>query len=435
MPFRILLVLGVSLLCVALGRVSAPLSAQRGGIFLGSTDDPAIKYTTAPLNNAVASVNKKLEDGAARLTFEGRSGYLQSALDALDIPIDSQMLVFSPTSLQARRINATNPRALFFNDRLVLGWVPGGNILEVAAQDAAEGIVFYTLEQRAAAATEVPLFRRVNECLGCHLTGDTLGVPGLLMFSTTPPSETRPFPVSVITDQRSPLKDRWGGWYVTGSSGSAQHMGNRADTLGGRTGRELISVDGLFDADGYRALSSDIAALLVFSHQTHMTNLLTRVGWEARAADPTLHPPFVAAPGEDALIAGLMSGIASEVVDYLLFIDEAKLPDRVRGSSGFAERFSTAGPRDGKGRSLHELDLNRRLMKYPCSYLIYSATFDALPPAAKDPIYKRMWQILSGEDQEARYRSALSLADRQTIVEILRDTKKDLPPYFQNVTK
>ena len=74
-------------------------------------------------------------------------------------------------------------------------------------------------------------------------------------------------------------------------------------------------------------------------------------------------------------------------------------------------------------------------MKYPCSYLIYSAAFEALPPAAKDPIYKRLWQVLSGEERGARYRSTLSLADRQAIVEILRDTKKDLPPYFYNVIK
>jgi hypothetical protein len=130
-----------------------------------------------------------------------------------------------------------------------------------------------------------------------------------------------------------------------------------------------------------------------------------------------------------------MSDIASEVVDYLLFIDETKLTDRVRGGSGFAERFSKTGPRDRKGRSLHELDLNRRLLKYPCSYLIYSPAFDALPPGAKDPIYRRLWEVLSGQEQDARYRSALSRVDRQSIVEILRDTKKDLPRYFQNVTR
>jgi len=129
------------------------------------------------------------------------------------------------------------------------------------------------------------------------------------------------------------------------------------------------------------------------------------------------------------------SGVAGEVVDYLLFIDEARLTDRVRGASGFAERFSSIGPRDHKGRSLHDLDLNRRLMKYPCSYLIYSPAFDALPARAKDPIYRRMWQVLSGEEQGERYRSALTLADRQAIVEILRDTKPGLPSYFRDVTR
>src|SRR5206468_7200388 len=126
--------------------------------------------------------------------------------------------------------------------------------------------------------------------------------------------------------------------------------------------------------------------------------------------------------------------VANEVVDYMLFIDEAGLTDRVRGGSGFAERFSAAGPKDEKGRSLHELDLDRRLMKYPCSYLIYSSAFDRLPPGVKDPIYRRMWEILSGNERQVRYRSALSLADRRAIVEILRETKPELPSYFRDVT-
>jgi hypothetical protein len=430
MRFKVVLGFGLGLLCVGI-RLPAPVSAQRGGMFQGSAEDPAIKYSTAPLNNVVASLNQKLQEGAAHLTFDGRSGYLGSALASLDIPVESQMLVFSKTSLQARRISPANPRALFFTDRVVLGWVRDGDVLEVAAQDESEGVVFYTLDQRA---VDAPEFKRVTTCLGCHASGDTLGVPGLLMFSTMP-VDARSFGKLVTMDQRSPLKDRWGGWFVTGSSGSARHLGNMVAALDGHPNRELSSVEGLFDADGYRSTSSDIAALLVFSHQTHMTNLLTRAGWEARVADPTLHPPFVAAPAQDVRIAELMRGIATEVVDYLLFIDEAPLPDRVRGSPGFAEAFSRVGPRDDKGRSLHDLDLGRRLMKYPCSYLIYSPTFDALPPAAKDPIYQRMWQILSGQERETRYRSALSLADRQAIVDILRDTKKGLPPYFQKVEK
>jgi len=400
-------------------------------MFFGSPEDVAIKYSTASLDNAVVGINEKLRDGRIRLAFDGRGGYLQSALQALDIPVESQMLVFSATSLQARLINPNNPRALFFNDRIVLGYVRQGEILEVAAQDATEGIVFYTLDQKAA---DVPQFQRVRACLGCHLNADTLGVPGLLMFTTTPGSDARPTR-STGMDHRMPLKDRWGGWFVTGTSGLAEHSGNRVPALDGRPSRELASASGLFDPDGFRATTSDIAALMVFSHQIYMTNLITRAGWEARAADPRLHPPFVAAPGEDARVAEVMSGVANEVVDYMLFIDEAKLTDRVRGSSGFAERFSAEGPRDKKGRSLHELDLSRRLMAYPCSYLIYSAAFDRLPPTAKDPIYRRMWQILSGNERQERYRSALSLADRRAVVEILRETKPDLPPYFQDVTR
>src|SRR4051794_1391428 len=227
MRFRVVLALALGVACAA-ARVPSPLTAllfaQRGGgMFLGSTEDAAIRYGSAPLDNPVVAVNEKLKDGTIRLALDGRGGYLQSALQALDIPVESQMLVFSATSLQARLINPGNPRALFFNDRVVLGYVRNGEILEVAAHDAAEGIVFYTLEQKAAAA---PQFQRVTTCLGCHLNADTLGVPGLLMFSTTPASDVRPAR-SITMDHRMPLKERWGGWFVTGSSGTAEHIGNR----------------------------------------------------------------------------------------------------------------------------------------------------------------------------------------------------------------
>jgi hypothetical protein len=431
LPVRGRLILCAGLLCV-LARGPASMLAQRGGMFLGSAEDPAIAYSTAPLSNAVSRVNDKLRDGSAQLTFDGRSGYLRSALTAFEIPIDSQALVFSQTSFQRKRISETNPRALFYNDRVALGWVRDAEIIEVAAQDEKEGMVFYMLEQRP---MDRPEFKRVLTCLACHMAGDTLGVPGMLMFSTTTAPGARVAARSVMTDHRNPIAERWGGRYVTGSSGSIKHRGNESETMAGRADRELASTNGLFDGDGYPSMSSDISSLLVLSHQIHMTNLLTRAGWEARAADPMLHAPFVAAPEEESRIAQMMSGVATEIVDYLLFVDEAPLADRIQGSSGFARRFSETGPRDARGRSLHQLDLTRRLMKYPCSYLIYSAAFDALPPSAKDPIYRRMWEVLSGAERGDRYRSALPLADRQAIVEILKDTKKDLPAYFQKVSR
>jgi hypothetical protein len=428
-----LFILGLCLYAVSV--IGRPIEAQRARAFMGSSDDPAIKYAAAPLNNVVVDVNRKLQDGTVQLTHDAVSGYLRSALEALELSTDSQLLVFSRASLQAKLINEQNPRALFFNDRVALGWVRGGDVIEVAAHDETAGIVFYTLEQRINAQIGLPQFKREFVCLGCHMAGDTLGVPGLVMFSTTRPAQGQSIGLPRSIDHGDPLSRRFGGWFVTGSSGSAPHMGNEAAAVDGRANRELTTTEGLFDAAGYRALSSDIVAHLVFTHQAGMTNLLTRASWEARASDPSLHPQLVPTPGAEERVTAMMNGVASEVVDYLLFIDEARLPDRVRGASGFAERFSGLGPRDRRGRSLRELDLNRRLMKYPCSYLIYSPAFDALPAAAKEPIYRRLWQVLSGEERDPRYVAALSLADRQAIVEILRDTKKDLPAYFQNVTR
>jgi hypothetical protein len=302
----------------------APAGAQRAGTFMGSLDDPAIRYSTAPLNNVVDDLNKKLQDGSVRLTFEGRSGYLQSALEALQLPVDSQLLVFSRASLQGRKISDQNPRALFFNDRVALGWVRDGDKIEVAAHDRTAGIVFYSLEQRPNVTAGPLQFKREFECLGCHVTGNTLGVPGLLMFSTTRAEPTQYTGIPRSIDHGDALRLRFGGWLVTGSTGSAPHMGNEIPALDGRPSRELTTVEGLFDAEGYRGLTSDVVAHLVLTHQAGMTNLLTRASWEARAGDPLQHPPFKPNPEQETRVAVVMSGIATEVVDYLLFVDESR---------------------------------------------------------------------------------------------------------------
>jgi hypothetical protein len=117
--------------------------------------------------------------------------------------------------------------------------------------------------------------------------------------------------------------------------------------------------------------------LLVFDHQTRMMNLLTRYGWLARIA------------AHEQRATSSLQESAETLVDYMLFVDEAPL-DRVRGTSGFGERFAARGPRDRRGRSLRDLDLRTRLLRYPCSYMIYSAAFDALPPEARDLVYRRV---------------------------------------------
>jgi hypothetical protein len=398
----VLIILAASLFVV--GGRWAPVHAQHASGFRGSLDDPAIAYATAATDNAVDEVNRQLRDGDARFSVDKRSGFLASALSALRLPIDSQLLVFSRGSLQGKRIGEQNPRAIYFNDRVALGWVRDGDVLEVAAQDPHQGVVFYTLDQHADPA-ERPQFKRSFVCLGCHVTGDSFGVPGLLMFSTTRPGPGEFDGVPRHIDQSDPLERRFGGWFVTGSAGAARHMGNNASVLDGRPTRELASVDRLFDHDGYRALTSDIVAHLVLTHQVGMTNLLTRAGFEARVTQ-----------GDPDAVAAVMDGVAQEVVEHLLFEDEAALPAPIKGNSGFAERFSASGPKDQKGRSLYQLDLTRRLFKYRCSYMIYSPAFDALPARIKGPIYRRMSAVMSTWPRETR----------QAIVEILRDTKKDV---------
>jgi hypothetical protein len=413
-------------LCLLL--LVTPTRAQRSGMFQGSADDPGIRYNSAPLDNVIDRLNQRLDAGAATLKFEGRGGYLKSAVEAIGLPVDSQLLLYSTSSLQGRKISPSNPRAILFNDRVQLGWVRGAELIEVAAQDSALGIVFYTLEQKE---QPKPRFKRVTLCLGCHMTGDTGGVPGLLMFSSTPESDRR-FSNITFMNQAMPFAKRFGGWLVTGAATPPSHLGNALPALDGHAG-PLTDVQGLYDAEGYLAHTSDIGSLMVFTHQTQAVNLMIRAGWEARAGDPALHPEV--SPDSAKLLAPVLEAVADDVVDALLFIDEAKLDAPVRGTSGFAERFAAEGPKDKKGRSLRELDLTKRLMKYPCSYLIYSPLFDGLPTSMKTLVYRRLWEVLSGSEKEPRYRNALSLADRRAIVEILRDTKPGLPPYFTAVAK
>jgi hypothetical protein len=397
----------------------ATTTAQGPLAFNHPIDHPAIAYTTAPLTDAVSVLNRRLETGAATLANDRDKGYLPGLLDALKVPRESQMAVFSPTSFQADKINAQNPRAIFFNDTVAVGWVRGG-LIEVAAQDPKLGPIFWALDPQAAGR---PQFTRSEECLVCHRSWETLAVPGIFVLTTFPPETRNGYASGGVTDQRTDFNERWAGWYVTGRPGRNRHMGNKLVPKRGDTTPTVAidSLEGRFDLKGYPSAYSDIVALMVFEHQTRMTNLLTYLTWEARVAAADRQP-----------IANLDETVR-ELVDYMLFVDEATIAGKIEGTSGFAEMFAAQGPRDSHGRSLRQLDLESRLMRYPCSYMIYSPAFDALPPVARDAVYKRLWQVLGGVDKQRQY-ARLSLADRRAIVEILRATKPDLPAYFQAVT-
>jgi hypothetical protein len=379
---------------------------ELAGVFTGALDHPAIEYQKRAVHDPVSELNRKLDEGKT-LEFEPAHGYLPVVLDALGIPVESQIATFAKSSFQQHMIHPGNARAIYFNDTVAVGWVRGGPMLEIAAEDPEQGVIFYTINQWASGK---PRAVRRDDCLGCHESYDTMGVPGMLLRSVYPASNGFVMRElgSYNVDHRVVFAHRWGGWFVTGKTDALSHLGNAA--FKGENEAESVEAD----FKGYLSPGSDIVALMVFDHQMHMTNLLTRIGWETRFA---LH--------EKTLTPGKLAGMAAEIVDYMLFVDEARMSSPVRGTLGFKEKFAARCPFDRKGRSLRQFDLERRMMRYPCSYMIYSAAFDGLPMEAKDAIYQRMWQVLSSDNRR------LSIEDRRAVVEILRDTKKDLPSYFR----
>jgi len=408
--------------------------------FVLSGDDEPIRYDAPPLKDAVARLQQRMEQGQARLEYAAPGGYLLSVLKQLHVPPSSQTLVFSKTSFQFQHISPANPRALYFNDDVYVGWVQGGDVMEVSAVDPDRGAMFYSLDQRQ---TDKPRFVRRDECLQCHASPRTLGVPGHLVRSVYPDAEGLPLlqAGSFQTDHASPLRERWGGWYVTGTHGVLRHMGNnwvrdvgRPDQLDMETGANVTRLQGLVKLDHYLRPDSDLVALMVLEHQTKLHNLLTRANWETRIA---LHQQedMNRALGQPSTywFDSTRRRIRNQVEDllkYLLFTDGVRLDAAVAGTSGFQDEFPKTGPRDRRGRSLRDLDLKTRLFRYPCSFLVYSDAFTALPPVARDHLYLRLHEVLTGKDQSKEF-ATLSRADRTAILEILLDTKSGLPDYWK----
>jgi hypothetical protein len=412
--------------------------AGLSGSYLLPIDHDAIQYSKAPVDDAISRLQRRIDAGEVKLQSDDNFGYLRSVLRALDVPESSQVLVFSKTSFQAPRIAPRTPRALYFNDRIAVGFVRTGDVLEFASLDPKLGIVFYTLDQEASAH---PRFDRRDTCLQCHQSGGTLGIPGLVVRSVFPDTTGMPlFAGTFVTDHRSPLKERWGGWFVTGSTGEQTHMGNavvedrnQPDRLQTEGTQNLTDLRGKVDTGAYLTRHSDVVALMTLEHQTQMSNLIIRVGWEGRLAlhdsaaiNKALGRPE-AEPSEST--THRINSAVEELAQYILFSGETKLTSPVKGTSNFTAEFAKLGPQDPQGRSLREFDLRTRMFRYPCSYMIYSEAFDKLPESVRERAYRRLYEVLTGKDTTPPF-AHLSPADRKSIYEILRATKPGLPSYW-----
>jgi hypothetical protein len=401
-------------------------------------DADPINYTASRPDNRVSRMWSQVEEGSQKLDFSESHGYLPSLLSHLKIPQSSQVLVFSKTSFQSGRISPATPRAIYFSDDVYVGWVRNGDVIEIAASDSKLGTVFYTLDQEKRGKPS--LIRQTDTCLQCHASSMTRQVPGLLVRSVfAEPSGMPIFRAGTHrTTQESPLKERWGGWYVTGNHGDQKHLGNQLweDAEGGPESvtrgeaQNLLSLRDRFDISAYLKPDSDIVALMILEHQAEMHNRITRAGYQTLFAlrdERVMNEALGRPPGtrSDSTISRVKAA-CEPLVKYLLFSSEARLTHRLEGTSTFAAEFVAGRPKDKRGRSLAELDLQTRLMRYPCSYLIYSESFVGLPAEAKEYVYGRLLEVLKGEDKSEAFAHLIE-EDRTAILEILRDTIKDLP--------
>jgi hypothetical protein len=366
-----------------------------------------------------SSLEQRLGRITNRLPYDAKFGYLPALLQRLGISPASQLLVYSKTSGQRERISPKTPRAIYFNDQAYVAWIPGSPLLEVSCVDPQVGAVFFTMAQETSAS---PALARRDQCLECHTSNQSLNVPGYLVrsYATDGNGVVDVTQGCSMIDHRTPLAERWGGWYLFGKSTSVSAKANANPQGANPQGTNQPAVLGssslnqLTDLSQYLEPSSDLVALLVLEHQAHMQNLITRMYHEAMQRQDNL----VQTDSE--------KGVVYAFLRYLLFVDEARLDVPVTSASEFTSHFEKQGPKDKLGRSLRQFDLRTRLFQYPCSYMIYSEAFDALPRDIKLHVYHRLWRILNGEDSDPAFRS-IPLATRRAILEILIGTKTDVP--------
>jgi len=440
----------------------AQIAVQNQG-YMPFTDAP-INYRSNDIDDPVAKLEKELDSGKAKLTWEPANGYLRSVLDLLKVPADSQTLVFSKTSFQYPKITADHPRALYYNDDVYVGKIHDGKAIELVSFDARQGAIFYLLDEHP---VDKPRFQRAElDCTQCHIAAGTRGVPGVLLRSVYPTGNGTLVPGApqYITDQESPLQERWGGWFVDGRTAATVSMadssvvGVAADGTPAATqapadpaaARKLAAFTARpYKASDYLKPGSDPVALLVLAHQTQMHNLITLTNYKTRIALYNLQQQAAGAAGSASggmvpasvtirakVPADLPEATrrqferpAEQLLRYLLFTNEAPLSGldpRALAASAFAREFAARGVRDSQGRSLRDFDLKRRIFRYPCSYLVYNEAFDSIPEPAKSYVYHRLLQVLSGQDQDDDFAS-LTPGDRRAVLTILLQTKPGLP--------
>lgn len=361
-----------------------------------------------------SKLKPEIESGKISLDRTSEHAFLRSLLNLLEVPVTSQMLVFSTTSLQLSLISPRNPRAIYFNEDTYVGYIPGGKI-EIISLDPELGGIFYIFDiPRVGRPIAV---ERSSRCMNCHSGSDSRYVPGLVIKSVVagPRGGSLDAFRTEETGHSIPLSERFGGWYLTGAEGISNHWGNAMGRMvAGEIQRVDLSYAENFDAARYPVATSDLLAHLLHEHQAGFVNRVLEGGYVARQA---LHRGNGKLRTVDEM---KLQKLAREITRYILFADEAPLPaGAISGDPEFRKDFLTMRRMDRHGRSLKDWDLGERLFRHRCSYMIYSPVFHGLPERLRKMILLEIAMALNGKRKEYAY---LGGEERAAIRSILSST-------------
>lgn len=391
------------------------------------------EHLTHPPSDPRAALIEAFENGLLK-GDQSNNEKLSLVLKTAGVPEASQVLVFSKTSLQHRKINPSNPRAIYFNDNCYIGYVPGG-LIEYGDADPDPAVGSGLLAVDPNHNEEAQLVQD-NSCLSCHEGSRTNGRPGLFIRSVFPDPEGHVITSAGSTNvgHDTPLAKRWGGWYVTGNSGGTHHRGNQV-TIEHPNGDAYIdnalgsNVDDLshrFNTARYLQPTSDIVALMVLEHQVQMHNLLTQGSAavheqvkRSRSLAEYLEEPYD--PSKNDTLQRVINSNAERIVKHLLYSDEVALTEPVAGTQAFIDQFRANRKEDDQARSLKDFDLETRLFKYRCSYMVYSHAYELMHPLLKDAVVDKLRAVLQGQGDAAVY-GHLDADEREAILAILTDT-------------
>ena len=417
-----------------------PAAAQR----VDYEDEPH-NYFSVELYDACTKFDLALRDGKATIEQKDEKQMVRDVLKHLNVNLASQVMVFSKSSLQKDLMGPRSPRCVWFNDETYVGWVSGG-LMEFGSVGPRLGPVFYSLNPNRPDRA-VPRLDRSESCMNCHGGSMTNNVPGFMLRSVFPDKDGQMLlrAGTSLIDHTTPIKERWGGWYVTGNHGTMKHMGN-SFAAPGADGNVILNTEGsfnlkslgkFFDTKPYLRADSDIVALMVMEHQVAMQSRLTEAAYDLRSAivrqkglrEELEEPPTDEFFGSTKVVA---DSHMEKVLKCLLFVGEALMPDGgVDGGMEFQEAFRANKQAAPDGKSLKDLQLLTHIFKHRCSYQIYTAQWDALPVKFLEQTYRRLYDILTAAETVKGY-GHLSAGERKEILEILRATKPGLPAYWKS---